>query len=62
MLNELTQKEVMAFLEDRGYKVVELEWYTEKQFSVEHDWVCLITGNWEHIFWFILGIYYTLAD
>ena len=61
-LNELNQKEVMYFLGDRWYKVEKLEWFKPEQFAVIHDWECLLTGNGDHVFWFLLWIYYTLAD
>ena len=34
MLNELNQEEVMNFLQECGYNVVELERYTKRQYLV----------------------------
>ena len=62
MLNELNQEEVMNFLQERGYEVIELEWYTEKLYSIEHDWVLLLTGDYELILWFLIWVYYQLSD
>lgn len=62
MLNELNHEEVMNFLQERGYNVVELEWYTKRQFIVEHDWVCILSGDWDLVFWFLLWVYYLLSD
>ena len=62
MLNELNPTEVMDFLKERGYEVIELEWYTEKLYSIEHDWVLILTGNYELILWFLIWVYYMLSD
>ena len=62
MLNELKPAEVMDFLKERGYEVIELEWYTEKLYSIEHDWVLLLTGDYELVLWFLIWVYYQLSD
>ena len=62
MLNELKPAEVMDFLKERGYEVIELEWYTEKLYSIEHDWVLILTGDYELILWFLIWVYYMIAD
>lgn len=62
MLNELNPTEVMDFLKERGYEVIELEWYTEKLYSIEHDWVLLLTGDYELVLWFLIWVYYMIAD
>ena len=62
MLNELKPAEVMDFLQERGYEVIELEWYTEKLYSIEHDWVLILTGDYELILWFLIWVYYMIAD
>ena len=62
MLNELKPAEVMDFLKERGYEVIELEWYTEKLYSIEHDWVLILTGDYELVLWFLIWVYYQLSD
>ena len=62
MLNELKPAEVMDFLKERGYEVIELDWYTEKLYSIEHDWVLLLTGDYELVLWFLIWVYYMIAD
>ena len=62
MLNELNPTEVMDFLKERGYEVIELEWYTEKLYSIEHDWVLILTGDYELVLWFLIWVYYMIAD
>ena len=62
MLNELKPAYVMDFLKERGYEVIELEWYTEKLYSIEHDWVLLLTGDYELVLWFLIWVYYMIAD
>ena len=62
MLNELKPAEVIDFLKERGYEVIELEWYTEKLYSIEHDWVLLLTGDYELVLWFLIWVYYQLSD
>ena len=62
MLNELKPAEVMDFLKERGYEVIELEWYTEKLYSIEHDWVLILTGDYELVLWFLIWVYYHLSD
>lgn len=62
MLNELKPAEVMDFLQERGYEVIELEWYTEKLYSIEHDWVLILTGDYELVLWFLIWVYYQLSD
>lgn len=62
MLNELKPTEVIDFLKERGYEVIELEWYTEKLYSIEHDWVLLLTGDYELVLWFLIWVYYQLSD
>ena len=62
MLNELKPAEVMDFLKERGYEVIELEWYTEKLYSIEHDWVLILTGDYELVLWFLIWVYYLLSD
>ena len=36
MLNELKPAEVMDFLKERGYEVIELEWYINKTSALEN--------------------------
>ena len=62
MLNELKPAEVVDFLKERGYEVIELEWYTEKLYSIEHDWVLILTGDYELVLWFLIWVYYMIAD
>ena len=62
MFNEIKPDYVMDFLKERGYEVIELEWYTEKLYSIEHDWVLLLTGDYGLVLWFLIWVYYQLSD